>query len=84
MMINHSPEIVSKACGGMECAAVPERAANMTVLFPVVALTISIFAEGYRVTPLAGVGLLFILVGNLLVFARWRRRPMPEVPAAKV
>ena len=53
----------------------PERAAYMTVLFPVVALTISIFAEGYRITPLAGMGLVFVLTGNLLVFARKGPRP---------
>jgi drug/metabolite transporter (DMT)-like permease len=46
----------------------PERAAYMTVLFPVVALTVSVFAEGYRITPMAGVGLLLVLFGNLLVF----------------
>ena len=53
----------------------PEKAAYMTVLFPVVALTISVFAEGYRVTPLAGLGFALVLAGNVAVFAplrRWR------------
>ncbi len=62
----------------------PERAAYMTVLFPVVALTISVFAEDYRVTPLAGAGLVLILIGNLLVFARRPRRDKSVVPPAKV
>lgn len=48
----------------------PERASYMTVLFPVVALTVSIFVEGYRMTPLAGVGLAAVLLGNLLVLAK--------------
>lgn len=48
----------------------PERAAYMTVLFPVVALTVSMFVEGYRMTPLAGVGLAAVLLGNLLVLAK--------------
>jgi len=48
----------------------PERAAYMTVLFPVVALTVSFFFENYRVTPLAGIGLTFVLLGNVLVLAR--------------
>ena len=52
----------------------------MTVLFPVVALTISVFAEDYRVTPLAGAGLVLILIGNLLVFAIWPRRDKSVVP----
>ena len=51
----------------------PERAAYMTVLFPVVALTVSVFAEGYRVTPVAGGGLGLVLVGNLLVFGHLPR-----------
>lgn len=45
-----------------------DRAAYCTVLFPVVALTVSTFLEGYRWTPVAipGVGLIF--AGNLLAF----------------
>lgn len=48
----------------------PERAAYMTVLFPVVALSISVVYEGYRITGIAGLGLGFILLGNLLVLTR--------------
>ncbi|WP_298956059.1 EamA family transporter [uncultured Methylobacterium sp.] len=47
----------------------PEKAAYMTVLFPVVALAISIAVEGYRVTPLAALGFAAVLAGNVVVFA---------------
>lgn len=55
----------------------PERAAYCTVLFPVVALTISTVFEGYRWNALAFAGLACVLTGNLLAFipARLRRRP---------
>jgi drug/metabolite transporter (DMT)-like permease len=61
----------------------PEKAAYMTVLFPVVALTISVFAEGYRVTPLAALGFALVLAGNVVVFAplrtlRAHRKGRPE------
>ncbi|WP_407523052.1 DMT family transporter [Methylobacterium oryzisoli] len=62
----------------------PEKAAYMTVLFPVVALTISVFAEGYRVTPLAALGVAAVLAGNVVVFAPLRtwRRPDKDRPEA--
>ncbi|MEH3148054.1 MAG: EamA family transporter [Methylobacterium frigidaeris] len=47
----------------------PERASYMTVLFPVVALAISVAVEGYRVTPLAALGFAAVLAGNIVVFA---------------
>lgn len=53
----------------------PEKAAYMTVLFPVVALTISVFFEGYSATPLAGGGLAFVLLGNVLVLTRGPASP---------
>lgn len=53
-----------------------ERAAYATVLFPVVALSISSLVEGYRWTPLAGAGLALVMAGNVLVFAA------PRAPAA--
>lgn len=52
----------------------PERAAYMTVLFPVVALSISVVYEGYRITPLAGLGLAFVLLGNVFVLTKPRVR----------
>jgi len=42
-------------------------AGYVTVLFPVVALTVSTLFEGYQWTPLAASGLLFVLGGNVLM-----------------
>ena len=52
----------------------PERAAYCTVLFPVVALTISTFYEGYVWSLLAVAGLACVLGGNLLAFMPARRK----------
>jgi drug/metabolite transporter (DMT)-like permease len=49
----------------------PARAAYCTVLFPVVALSVSTWAEGYQWTPAAFLGLALVMFGNLLVFTRW-------------
>ncbi|MEF0941363.1 DMT family transporter [Rhizobium sp. BR 362] len=57
----------------------PEKAAYMTVLFPVVALTISVFLEAYVPTPMIGVGLAFVLCGNLLVLKRRPPKSMETV-----
>jgi drug/metabolite transporter (DMT)-like permease len=46
----------------------PDRAAYSTVLFPVVALTLSTVYEGYRWTVPAFAGLGLVLAGNLLAF----------------
>ncbi|RAU46872.1 MULTISPECIES: DMT family transporter [unclassified Pseudomonas] len=56
----------------------PERAAYCTVLFPVVALNVSAFAEGYQWTLPALMGLALVMVGNVLVF----RKPKAVLPAA--
>lgn len=48
----------------------PEKAAYATVLFPVVALTISTVWEGYEWAPSAFIGLAAILVGNILVLSK--------------
>ncbi|MBC3954746.1 DMT family transporter [Pseudomonas triticifolii] len=48
----------------------PERAAYCTVLFPVVALNISAWVEGYQWTSVALVGLVLVMVGNVLVFRK--------------
>jgi drug/metabolite transporter (DMT)-like permease len=56
----------------------PERAAYCTVLFPVVALNISVFVEGYQWTAPALFGLLLVMLGNVLVF----RKPKAVVPVA--
>jgi drug/metabolite transporter (DMT)-like permease len=55
----------------------PERAAYCTVLFPVVALNVSAFAEGYQWTAPALVGLVLVMLGNVLVF-RKPRAPMVQ------
>lgn len=52
----------------------PDKAAYCTVLFPVVALTISTVFEGYRWSALAFVGLACVLAGNLLAFLPVRSR----------
>jgi drug/metabolite transporter (DMT)-like permease len=51
----------------------PERAAYCTVLFPIVALAASTVFEGYRWSPLAVVGLLLVVAGNLVAFDLTRR-----------
>ena len=43
----------------------PERAAYCTVLFPVVALNVSAFAEGYQWTGPALAGLVLVMLGNV-------------------
>ncbi|MEE9102304.1 DMT family transporter [Pseudomonas nitroreducens] len=55
----------------------PERAAYCTVLFPVVALNVSAYAEGYQWTLPALAGLALVMAGNVLVF----RKPKPQVTA---
>lgn len=58
----------------------PERAAYSTVLFPVVALNVSAWVEGYRWTAPALIGLLLVMAGNVLVFRK--KTPSACVPAA--
>lgn len=43
------------------------RAGYVTILFPVVALAVSTVVEGYQWTPLAVLGLAFVIAGNLMV-----------------
>ncbi|RVH43839.1 DMT family transporter [Sinorhizobium meliloti] len=50
----------------------PERAAYMTVLFPIVALSMSVLFEDYRFTLVSGVGLAFVMLGNVLVLMKPR------------
>jgi drug/metabolite transporter (DMT)-like permease len=47
-----------------------ERAAYATLIFPLVALGISTIFEGYQWTAYAGLGILLILAGNLLILKR--------------
>jgi len=46
------------------------------VLFPVVALNVSAFAEGYQWTAPALAGLVLVMLGNVLVF----RKPKAGAP----
>jgi drug/metabolite transporter (DMT)-like permease len=48
----------------------PEKAAYCTVLFPVVALNISAWVEGYAWTAPALLGLALVMAGNVLVFKK--------------
>ncbi|MBV8633225.1 MAG: EamA family transporter [Burkholderiaceae bacterium] len=50
----------------------PERAAYCTVLFPVVALSVSTVYEGYTWNALAVAGLVLVLLGNLLAFVQFK------------
>jgi drug/metabolite transporter (DMT)-like permease len=59
----------------------PERAAYCTVLFPVVALNISVFLEGYQWTLTALFGLLLVMLGNVLVFRKPKALPVSVVAA---
>jgi drug/metabolite transporter (DMT)-like permease len=60
----------------------PERAAYCTVLFPVVALNISVFVEGYQWTAPALFGLLLVMLGNVLVFRKPKAIPQVAARAA--
>jgi drug/metabolite transporter (DMT)-like permease len=52
------------------------RAAFSSVLFPLVALSISTVFEDHHWTPLAGAGVVLVLSGNLILLLR-RRMPAP-------
>jgi len=56
------------------------RAAYAAVLFPVVALTISVFLENYVFSPLAMIGVVLVLGGNILALTRSRARPFLADP----
>lgn len=53
------------------------KAAYATVLFPVVALSLSTLYEGYQWTLLGGIGLVLTLAGNVVIFAKPRIRRLP-------
>ena len=48
------------------------RASYASVLFPVVALSLSVWLEGYVFTPVAALGAVLVLLGNILVLAKPR------------
>lgn len=51
-----------------------EKAAYSTVLFPIVALSLSTIFEGYIWTETAVLGVVLALGGNLIVFSKWSPR----------
>ncbi|UJW75718.1 DMT family transporter [Rhizobium sp. SL42] len=57
------------------------RAAYTTVLFPVVALSLSTVYEGYHWTLLGGLGLALTLAGNVVIFARPTARQTDPAPS---
>ena len=61
-----------------------DKAAYSSVLFPIVALALSTWPEGYRWTPLAALGVALVLLGNVLVLIRrpLRRKPPKRKPLA--
>lgn len=50
-----------------------DRAGYATLMFPVIALVISIFLEDYHMTLLAGAGLVLVLIGNVFVLGRVKK-----------
>ncbi|OOV88538.1 DMT family transporter [Oceanospirillum linum] len=56
-----------------------DKAAYSTVMFPAVALTISTFYEGYQWTELSRVGFGLVVLGNIMIFARWPGSKIPAV-----
>jgi len=63
-----------------------DRAAYASLLFPVVALQLSVWFEDYQWSPLSLLGLALVLLGNLLILTppsrlhRWLGRPPVGVP----
>ena len=60
----------------------PEKAAYCTVLFPLVALNISAWLEGYQWTAPALAGLVLVMLGNWLVFRKARTSPVKTAQPA--
>ena len=56
-----------------------ERATYATVLFPIVALTISTLFEGYHWTAVAFLGVLLTLTGNVFVLTRPQPAADPKI-----
>jgi drug/metabolite transporter (DMT)-like permease len=58
------------------------RAGYTSVIFPIIALLLSTALEGYRWTPLAGLGLVLVLSGNLILLLKRKPQGEPGAPAA--
>jgi drug/metabolite transporter (DMT)-like permease len=61
----------------------PDRAAYVSVVFPIVSLGLSTLFEGYHWTGSAFAGVALILVGNLIVLARWPTQGWRKGPLEK-
>ena len=63
----------------------PDKAAYSTVMFPAIALSVSTFYEGFVWHQPAVLGFLLVLLGNLLIFARWPQQgfSIPGLPRRK-
>lgn len=59
-----------------------DRAAYVTVVFPLVALGVSTFLEDYAWTSAGLAGLALILGGNVVLFAHFSPRPAPQAAPA--
>jgi len=59
------------------------KAAYAAVLFPVVALTMSVFLESYAFTPLAGLGVILVLGGNVIALTKIRASKPPSLTDPK-
>lgn len=58
----------------------PDRAAYVTVLFPIVALILSTLFEGLTWGRLGVVGVLIVVVGNVIALSRFRRQKITSQP----
>jgi drug/metabolite transporter (DMT)-like permease len=56
-----------------------DRAAYVSVLFPIVALALSTAFEGYRWTLAAAAGIVLTVLGNVLILSHGGKRPQPTV-----
>ncbi|MDV7338910.1 DMT family transporter [Terasakiella sp. A23] len=59
------------------------QAAYVTILFPIVALTISTFVEGYQWTFNAVLGIGLAITGNIIMFTKTSKPPLPATEPAK-
>jgi len=57
-----------------------DRAGYATVIFPVFALIISTFVEGYQWTALSFIGLTLVAVGNIVILSRPKPHVKPRQP----
>jgi drug/metabolite transporter (DMT)-like permease len=59
-----------------------DRAAYITVIFPLVALLLSALFEGLSLTPIALAGVALVAGGNVLVLTRRRAAPAPAAASS--